>query len=60
MFKYKSVSDMLLKCIFHFQLNFEGGESHEFWYGDDDDISFEVIIFLNYFFFSKPTVYFRT
>ena len=45
MFKYKSVIDMLLKYIFHFQLNFEVGEGHEFWDGDDDDISFEVIIF---------------
>ena len=37
---------MLLKCIFYFQLNFQEGEGHEFWDGNDD-ISFEVIIFLN-------------
>ena len=39
---------MLSKCVFHFQLNFEEGESegHDncFWDGDDD-VSFEVIIF---------------
>ena len=38
---------MSLKCIFYFQLNFEEGEGHEFWDGNDDDSSFEVIIFLN-------------
>ena len=42
---------MLLKYIFYFQLNFEEGEGHKFWHDNDDDISFEVIIFLNQFFF---------
>ena len=45
MIKYKSVIEMLLNSIFYFQLNFEEGEGQEFW--DGDDISFEVISFLN-------------
>ena len=57
--KYKSVFEMLLKCIFDFQLNFEEGEGNEFLDSEDDDISFEVIIF-KLIFFSKSTVYLRT